>query len=100
MFDIIDGGSPESPEEKKRKADQEIEQLQVFVGHMRSVENSISAIKNIALKMKWYELDSRLNECHRQIVDTLSFVKRSSKAKKVLKGNLDKPIKPKFTILD
>jgi hypothetical protein len=73
-FKIIDGGNDKTPKEN-------IEQLKVFVSHMRALENSISSIKTLASDMKWNELNLKLTSCHDQILDTLAYVKNSTKSK-------------------
>jgi len=80
-FKIIDGGCNETPEEKKKNIVNKIEQLKVFVNHMRALENSIASIKSMATKIEWDELDKRLTSCHDQVLDTLAYVKKSSKGK-------------------
>jgi len=91
-FKIIDGGSDETPKDKKKTIINKVEQLKVFVSHMRALENTISSIKTVAVKLEWYELDKRLTSCHDQVLDTLSFVKNSTKGKIIER---DKPNKPK-----
>ena len=57
------------------------EQLKMFVSHMRSLESNIASIAAMASKMEWKELNLKLIACHDQILDTLSYVKNSSKSK-------------------
>jgi len=91
-FKIIDGGSNKSPTEKKKQIVNKVEQLKVFVSHMRALENTISSIKTVAAKMEWNELNLKLTSCHDQVLDTLAYVKHSTKGKIVER---DKPNKPK-----
>jgi len=98
-FEIIDGGQIDSPTKIKTKLDNKIEQLKVFVSHMRALENSIASVKTMALKIEWVDLDKRLTSCHDQILDTLAFVKKSSNDKKQDKINLDKPKKNYLKII-
>ena len=98
-FKIIDGGNSDTPAEKKKNINNKIEQLKVFVSHMRALENSISSIKTMASKMKWDGLDKRLTSCHDQILDTLSYVKKSTNNKKQDKLDLDKPKNVKFKLV-
>lgn len=99
-FRIIDGGSPESPTQKKKQLSNKVEQLKIFVNHMRALEKSIASIKLMAQKVEWDLLDKRLTSCHDQILDTLSFVKKSTNEKKQDRLNLDKPIKTKLKIVE
>jgi hypothetical protein len=78
-FKIIDGGQSDPPKNPVNK----IEQLRLFVSHMRALERTIASIKTVANKMKWTELDKRLTSCHDQILDTLVYVKKTTKDKKV-----------------
>jgi prefoldin subunit 5 len=98
-FRIIEGGSPESPTQKKKQLSDKVEQLKIFVSHMRSLEKSIASIKSMAHQIEWDDLDKRLTSCHDQILDTLSFVKKSTNDKKQDRLNLDKPIKTKLKIV-
>ena len=61
------------------------EQLKIFVAQMRQIEYMISTTKRAAQKMKWDELDERLVNCHREILTTLGYVKRTSKEVKLKK---------------
>lgn len=78
-FEIIDGGKSKTPVDDQTKN----EQLALFVSHMRTLEKTIASVKTLAVKLEWIELDKRLTSCHDQILDTLSFVKKSSKDKKI-----------------
>ena len=98
-FKIIDGGQTDSPTKVKIKLDNKIEQLKVFVSHMRALENSIASVKTMALKVEWKELDKRLTSCHDQILDTLAYVKKSTSDKKQDKIKLDKPKKNHLKIV-
>ena len=89
-FKIIDGGSDDTPKEKKKQIIDKIEQLKLFVSHMRALENTISSIKTVAAKMEWNELNLKLTSCHDQILDTLSFVKNSTKGKIIERDDPDK----------
>jgi len=91
-FEIIDGGMNDTPKDKKKKLVNKVEQLKVFVSHMRALENTISSIKTVAAKMEWHELNKKLTSCHDQVLDTLAYVKNSTKGKIVER---DKPDKPK-----
>jgi len=99
-FKIIDGGLTDSPTEQKKKLINKVEQLKLFVAHMRTLEKTIAAVKTMAIKIEWDELDKRLTSCHDQILDTLSYVKRSTKEKKQAKMNLDKPKKINLKIVE
>ncbi len=90
-FKIIDGGRSETPNQSKENLTNKIEQLKVFVAHMRSLERTIASIKTMAVKIEWTDLDKRLTSCHDQILDTLSYVKKSTKGKELLKDDMDKP---------
>jgi len=83
MLKVIKGGAKESPEDIEKKLNERWDQMNGFVSHMRVLENSINNIKNAATKIDWIELDSKLNDCHNQILDTLSYVKNSSKMKRL-----------------
>jgi len=72
---VISGGGKPTGQSR----DQIQQKLNVFVGQMRQIENSISVVKRMAETMKWDALDTRLTVCHRNILDTLGFVKRSAK---------------------
>lgn len=89
-FKIIDGGADETPKEKKKNIAKRVEQLKIFVTHMRALENTITSIKNVAVKMEWHDLDKKLTSCHDQILDTLAFVKNSTKGKMVERDAPDK----------
>jgi len=91
-FKVIQGGS-KSPNEIKKEVSNKAEQLKIFVSHMRTLESSISGVRSIASKVGWTELDARLIVCHKTIVDTLSFVKNSTKAKMIQSEELKKPPK-------
>jgi hypothetical protein len=90
-FEIIDGGNNKSPKQTKSTLVSKSEQLKIFVSHMRTLEMSIASVKTMALKIEWDELDKRLTACHDQIMDTLKYVKKSSKDKKILIDDMDKP---------
>ncbi len=76
-FKIIDGGGEVKHLGPSRE---QIEtKLKVFTAHMRQIENAISVTKKMAQTMKWDELDKRLVVCHKDILNTLGFIKRSSK---------------------
>ena len=98
-FEIIDGGQTDSPTKVKTKLNSKIEQLKIFVSHMRALENSIASIKTMALKIEWKDLDKRLTSCHDQILDTLAYVKKSTSDKKQDKIKLDKPKKNHLKIV-
>ena len=99
-FKIIDGGLTDSPADHKKKIVNKVEQLKLFVAHMRALEKTIAAVKNMAIKIEWDELDKRLTSCHDQILDTLSYVKRSTNKKKQDKLDLDKPKKVNLKIVE
>lgn len=84
-------GKKESPEIRKKNAEKKIEQLKYFISHMRTIENSISSVKSMAVKLEWDELNLKLISCHKHILDTLSFVKESGKLNKLEIQNLNKP---------
>lgn len=92
-FKIIDGGNDKTPKEN-------IEQLKVFVSHMRALENSISSIKTLAADIKWDELNIKLTSCHDQILDTLAYVKNSTKTKIEEKNTNNKKPKNYLKLLD
>jgi hypothetical protein len=73
-FKIINGG------DKVGHSSEQLEnQFKVFVAQMQQIEYMISTTKRVSQKMKWDELDERLTNCHREILSTLGFVKRTSK---------------------
>lgn len=72
-------GKKESPEIRKKNAEKKIEQMQFFISHMRTLENSIASVKTMAVKLEWDELNRRLLTCHKHVIDTLAFVKQSGK---------------------
>jgi hypothetical protein len=78
-FEIIDGGQSKD----KKTVINKVEQLKLFVSHMRALEGTIASIKTMAVKMEWLDLDKRLTSCHDQILDTLSYVKKSTKEQKI-----------------
>ena len=51
----------------------------------------------MAVKMDWLELDKRLTSCHDQILDTLSYVKKSTKTQKI--KNETKPNKNHLKVI-
>lgn len=77
-FEIIDGGKSKSP--KNKSVTNKTEQLKMFVQHMRSIETSIASVKTMAIKLDWHELNVMLIACHKQIIDTLGYVKKTSTA--------------------
>ena len=99
MFEIIDGGTSNTPDEEKKNTNKQIEQLKLFVSHMREIENSIATVSHIATRMEWHELNIKLISCHKHILDTLSFVKSSTKMKKIDKEKLTNIKKDHLTIL-
>ena len=99
MFEIIDGGISKTPDEEKKDVGEQIEQLKLFVSHMRQIENSITSVQRIAVGMEWHELNIKLISCHKHILDTLSFVKSSTKMKKIDKEKLTNIKKDHLTIL-
>lgn len=71
---IKGGGKPTGPTQEQ------IEQkINMFIGQMREMENSISVVKRMAESINWNTLDQRLTVCHRNILDTLGYVKRTAK---------------------
>ena len=88
---VLDG-KKEPIEIRKKKLMKKVEQLKYFVSHMRTLETSIASIKVMASKIEWVELDERLSECHKNILDTLSFVKNSTKQNKQGILDLENPI--------
>lgn len=86
-------GKKESPLLRKKNAVKKVEQLKYFISHMRTLENSISSIKTMAVKLEWDELNIRLISCHKHILDTLAYVKQSGKLNDKELTNLNKPKK-------
>lgn len=84
-------GKKESPELRKKTAEKKIEQLKYFISHMRTLENSIASIKTMAVTLEWDELNIRLLACHKHILDTLAFVKKSEKLNNKEIMDLNKP---------
>ena len=89
---VLDG-KKDPPEIRKKQLMKKIEQLKYFVSHMRTLETSIASIKVMTSKIEWVELDEKLAECHKNILDTLSFVKNSTKQNKQGLLDLESPIK-------
>jgi len=89
-FKIINGGN-KSLNENKKDISREVEQLKLFVSHMRAIENSITSVNDMASSLKWPELNVRLIQCKKQILETLAFVRNSTKSKIQQRDNIDKP---------
>lgn len=84
-------GKRKSPDIRKKEAERKAEQLKYFVSHMRTIENSISTVKSMAVNLKWDELNLKLISCHKHILDTLLFVKNSGKLNNEELLDLNKP---------
>jgi len=75
-FQIIDGGKSKVKDTVKDTVNKE-EQLKMFIQHMRTIESSIASVKTMAIKIDWHELNVMLISCHKQILDTLKYVKET-----------------------
>ena len=53
----------------------------MFIFHMRQIENAISVVTKNAEKYEWKELSDKCKFCHKQINDTLAYVKKEYKNK-------------------
>ncbi len=55
----------------KKKADQ----IKIFTHCMKMIENSMVDVKRLSQKIDWIDLMEMTNECHKNILKTLKYVK-------------------------
>lgn len=73
-FRIVNGGNKTGHSQEQAEA-----RIKILVAQMRQIEYMIATTKRAAQKMRWDELDEKLVVCHKEILATLGFVKRTSK---------------------
>lgn len=71
---VINGGTS-----KKLKKEDIVERVNVFVQHIRSIEQSVNMVIKMAESLDWGELLSRVKENHHGMIDTLGYVKKYKK---------------------
>ena len=72
-FKVIKGGSSSVTKKKIE------EQINVFVQHMRAIEQSVSMVEKMARSIDWEELHNRAAQNHDSILQTLRYVKKHYK---------------------
>jgi len=71
---VINGGTS-----KKLKKEDIVERVNVFVQHMRSIEQSMNMVIKMAESLDWGELLNRAKKNHHGIIDTLGYIKKYKK---------------------
>lgn len=89
---IIDGGTP-----KRVTKENASQRISVFVQHMRSIEQSMSMVVRMAEALGWDELTTRSKKNHREILDTLTYVKRYHKV--IVSGIQKKNKEPQLSLV-
>lgn len=71
---IIQGGAP-----NRLTKEQAAQKLDIFLDHMRSIEKNISVVVQMTDTFEFAALSKRARENHRNILDTLKYVKHRRK---------------------